>query len=173
MEERFRKYIAGETDHLGESDLRAIIGQWPWFTGARRLLAGIVRKPDEQLSLPLMVHVSNEEIQPIAPEEFRSDLEQGIIEKFLHAESYRIDPEGEASGREVHSEESFSTEDDEELLSEDLASIYLSQGLYERAEEIYRRLSLLYPKKSIYFAEILEKARQERESEPGESEPHS
>jgi len=29
------------------------------------------------------------------------------------------------------------------------------QGIYSKAREIYTRLSLLYPEKSVYFAEIL------------------
>ena len=46
----------------------------------------------------------------------------------------------------------------DDLLTEQLAAIYLAQGLVDRAVEIYRRLSLLNPEKSVYFAEIIEKA---------------
>jgi hypothetical protein len=47
--------------------------------------------------------------------------------------------------------------EDDELVTEELAEVYLNQGLFDRAKSIYTRLSLLYPKKSIYFAEIIEK----------------
>ena len=44
---------------------------------------------------------------------------------------------------------------DDSLLSESLAKIFIKQGRYERAYEIISNLSLNYPKKSIYFADQL------------------
>ena len=41
------------------------------------------------------------------------------------------------------------------LVTEELAEIYLAQGLCDEAVGIYRKLSLLYPEKSVYFAEII------------------
>ena len=45
----------------------------------------------------------------------------------------------------------------EEPASEILARIYLQQGLYNKAEACYRKLILIYPEKSIYFADLIEK----------------
>ena len=60
--------------------------------------------------------------------------------------------EGEPEG-EVRTEAQLDEED--EIVSEDLAAIYLAQGLHDRAVAIYRRLSLLNPEKSVYFAELI------------------
>ena len=44
---------------------------------------------------------------------------------------------------------------DDGIATEELAEIYRKQGLYQQALTIYRKLSLLNPKKSVYFAEII------------------
>ena len=41
--------------------------------------------------------------------------------------------------------------------TETLAEIYGEQGYYEQAKDIYSKLSLLYPEKSVYFASLIEK----------------
>ena len=46
---------------------------------------------------------------------------------------------------------------DDDLVTEDLAEIYLAQGLYDEAIAIYRKLSLLNPEKSVYFASLIDK----------------
>ena len=75
-----------------------------------------------------------------------------MIDRFLASECGRIVPregilEGDiAAGSAVI---------DEELATEELAEIYLAQGLNDRARAIYAKLSLLYPEKSVYFATII------------------
>lgn len=50
-----------------------------------------------------------------------------------------------------------SVEDRDDLVTETLAKVYLSQGDTARAIRIYHKLSLLYPEKSAYFAALVEK----------------
>ena len=56
---------------------------------------------------------------------------------------------------EVRTAPELSDEDD--VVSESLAEVYLAQGLRAEAAAIYRKLSLLNPEKSVYFAELIGK----------------
>jgi hypothetical protein len=50
------------------------------------------------------------------------------------------------------------------LASESLANIYIKQGKYDKAIEMYRKLSLLNPKKNTYFARKIEEVLKEKQS---------
>ena len=106
---------------------------------------------DPQLRLRLQI-AGWPEILLARPDTARSEAD--VIDRFLSREFRRIvpDPASFPAGEDLARE---SVREDPELISEELADIYARQGLYAKAKEIYARLSLLYPEKSVYFAEII------------------
>ena len=86
--------------------------------------------------------------------------ENSLIDKFLSANSTRLgtvkinsDTNGNV-GDTAHIEQSV--KEDDELVTETLASIYFQQNNFDKALDAYKKLSLKYPEKSVYFAGRIE-----------------
>lgn len=77
-------------------------------------------------------------------------IEDSLISQFLNND-VRIKPKLEEETEKKDLAVSSISEDNS-LASESLAKIYLQQKLYSKAIDIYKALSLKYPKKSAYFA---------------------
>jgi len=84
--------------------------------------------------------------------------EDAIIEKFIK-EDPQIKPPA-ADKINLENKARKSAEDNSGFVSETLAKIYTEQGLYHKALDTYKKLSLKYPEKSLYFANLIEKLNQ-------------
>jgi hypothetical protein len=86
----------------------------------------------------------------------QAGVSQGIIDKFIQ-DSPQISP-AKASFFSPSQMGKLSLVDDESFVTETLAKIYERQGDFKKAARAYKRLSLNYPEKSVYFAALQKKA---------------
>ena len=77
-----------------------------------------------------------------------------VIDRFIRA-SPRIGRLREEQNPRVVDLARASVEEQEELVTETMALLYVRQGQVERARRAYAQLALKYPEKSTYFAAAL------------------
>jgi hypothetical protein len=106
--------------------------------------------PDDEISLEL-----NDTTQKNSEKQLQSEL----IDKFIITNP-RIEPHKEKSNVPTEDISKPFGEESVGLVTETLARIYVSQGYYSKAIDIYEKLSLKFPKKSSYFASQIEKVKE-------------
>lgn len=142
--------------------LGSVVEQFPWFTTAR-LLRRIASDEDDPVLLlhdiayPPAMSLSDITLEELITQTSTDDRQSttDLIDRFLSGGEHKIVPRDTTTDEDVaavSAEVDFS----DDVVSEELARIYLAQGLNLEAKTIYERLSLLNPEKSIYFAEIIE-----------------
>ena len=86
-------------------------------------------------------------------------LQSELIDRFIIANP-RIEPVKEPNDIPLTDICKPWTEEKEGFLSETLARIYIKQGYYSKAINIYEKLSLKYPEKSSYFASLISEVKE-------------
>ena len=125
--------------------------RFPWFLPGRILCEGLTGESDPRVAL-MAPWRAESSVDASALTQLSSEE---IIERFLQEEDLRIVAgEGEPEEEVVLQPE---LDDADEVVTEELAEIYLAQGLRDKSVAIYRKLSLRNPEKSVYFAELIGK----------------
>ena len=112
---------------------------------ARRLVETFIPEPEPQAPAPRIVVVGGDYFSQDQYEGARKDGDS-IFSRFAvkaREEGYVDEPAAGAA-------------EEEPLCTETLAKIYLEQGYPQEAIDIYSRLSLRYPEKSVYFAALID-----------------
>ena len=137
-----------------EKNIEQLLEQYPWWSALRLAIA---RNSDGEISdaathLIAMLHpTATLRTENIDLERLQHISAEDIIERFLKLDDYRIVAK-DGDDSDLATPE---MEDEDELVSEEIAEIYAKQGLYTEAIATYRKLSLLNSEKSIYFARLI------------------
>ena len=143
----FRQYLASpataERPSAGELD--ALAARYEWFAPVRIARESVTGICDPRLAVTAPWRAQSSLLRrPIDAEAVRRLSSDDIIDRFLQEDDLRIvAADGEP--------------EEEVCTAAELAEIYLAQGLCDKAIAIYRKLSLLNPEKSVYFAELIGK----------------
>lgn len=129
---------------------------YPWCTIAR---LQAVEKSDKAAAIEELLQtnrrVSSLKLKSVDVEVLAKETQGEIIDRFLRLDDYRVVADDKAEVDEICTEADLEEQDD--IVTEEIAEIFAAQGLKSEAVEIYRKLSLLNPKKSAYFASQIEK----------------
>jgi hypothetical protein len=125
----------------------------------------IPEKAEDLLELDLadneQVNIESEEVtqKNVTTGVNSKQMQSDLIDKFIIANP-RIEPQKDKSYVQNPDISKPFVEESDGLVTETLAKIYVGQGYYSRAIDIYEKLSLKFPEKSSYFASQIEKVKE-------------
>ncbi|SCD19189.1 hypothetical protein PSM36_0355 [Proteiniphilum saccharofermentans] len=140
---------ADRTEQLLESFLSSL--------GEREIIEPAIENAELNLAttdyFSYLKSLSGERVNPDQTDEQQKLQHQDIIDAFIKkAESDILFVPQDTPPTETKQEREEKEEGGSEFLTETLARIYIKQKKYEQALTIIKRLSLNFPKKSVYFA---------------------
>lgn len=140
-------------ENISTPELIKLHELYPWYSALRREL---VRRSAIDNTIDGVFSASRYDYHsPLLERDVMLSLSsEEIVDRFLQERDLRIVAQEGEPDNDVVTEADLDDEDD--LVSEELAQVYINQGLNDEAIAIYRRLSLQNPEKSVYFAEIIE-----------------
>jgi tetratricopeptide (TPR) repeat protein len=98
------------------------------------------------------------EKSPTEQKDLNKQIQADLIEKFIITNP-RIEPNRIISEIPIEDISKPFVEESGGFVTETLAKIYINQGYYSKAIDIYEKLCLKYPEKSSYFATQIEKVK--------------
>ncbi len=150
-------------DEVAQARLRRMLKRYPWCSTVRLLLDRATRQRDPLVRLHYVGHpLPDILLEKPSEAHFTGGKTLSVIARFM---SRPVEPKTLTEGEVTADWSADSVQEDPDLISEELAQIYLDQGLTEKAREIYAKLSLVYPEKSVYFAEIIDRIGSEPKTE--------
>lgn len=152
MDELKGYVVSGDNSVLpSDKQVERILRRYPWFTTVRAIRRWRTGEPDDVLDFSL----TGKPLPKIFMRSFSGAPRKGslgLIDSFLRMGERRILPGDNASEEDLAAGSVVMNIDEP---TEELARVYMSQGLLREAREIYDKLILLKPKKSVYFAQII------------------
>ncbi|WP_319500938.1 tetratricopeptide repeat protein [uncultured Draconibacterium sp.] len=144
--------------NLGHSDYDAVLKKVAVMVPDRKVLFKFLN--DELPKKQVEAALENTQVTYRLEGDVELQSENSLIDKFLSTDSMllrttklNLSTNGNGSDK-AHIDQSV--KEDEELVTETLASIYFQQKNFDKALDAYKKLSLKYPEKSVYFAGRIE-----------------
>ncbi len=147
-------YFSGVSDELDGLDLGS--PAQPTSTYELSYSDDHLRRPAERYTFADWLDYVSERsnIKEEEAQQDRHTKQNRLIDKFLEEPVERIQasPSRSITQSDAKRIEEQSVSENDDILTETLASIYLKQKQFDRAVNIFKKLSLKYPEKSSYFA---------------------